>query len=216
MVIVRSCHSADMDFQGRHANEEFHLYCHQHWIRILWPFTKLIGWNVLIIGLSYLTFFPAMIDDSMTRRMILTLLTVFFLFAHIEFLARFYCYFLYVVVATDRKIHRIKKTLLLIDDHQSIDLAMLQDMSKSQHSIIQKFFGFGTIILEAQETMMRIHFMPHIHETYDRLIQIREIARAKAINARNDTEDAFMRKSLHPFDTRPSVRKSVQYASSSR
>ena len=216
MVIVRSCHSADMDFQGRHANEEFHLYCHQHWIRLLWPFTKLVGWNVLIIGLSYLTYFPATINDSMTRRMMLTLFTMFFLCAHIEFLARFYRYFLYVVVATDRKIHRIKKTLLLIDDHQSIDLAMLQDMSKSQHSIIQKLFGFGTIILEAQETTLRLHFMPHIHETYDRLMQLREIARAKAVSARSDSGDAFARKSLRPFDTRPSIRKSVQRAHSSR
>lgn len=185
MVIVRSCHSADMDFQGRHADEEFHLYFHQHWIRLLWPFTKLMAWNVLIAGIGYLTFIPSPINDAMTRRALLTLFTVFFLFAHVEFLARFYRYFLYVVVATDRKIHRIKKTLLLIDDHQSIDLSMLQDMAKSQHSIIQKIFGFGTVILEAQETMMRLHFMPHIHETYDKLAQLRELARIRVSGGEN-------------------------------
>jgi len=216
MVIVRSCQSADMDFQGRHADEEFHLYYHQHWIRLLWPFTKLAAWNVLIMGIGYLTFVQSPMEDVMTRRMLLTLFTVFFLFAHIEFLARFYRYFLYVVVATDRKIHRIKKTLLLIDDHQSIDLSMLQDMAKSQHSIIQKLFGFGTIILEAQETMMRLHFMPHIHETYDRLMQLRELARTKAPSFGDKSADASFQKSLRQFDTRTPIRKSVQRAYSPR
>lgn len=216
MVIVRSCQSADMDFQGRHADEEFHLYYHQHWIRLLWPFTKLVAWNVLIVGIGYLTFIPSPIEDLMTRRTLLALFTVFFLFAHIEFLARFYRYFLYVVVATDRKIHRIKKTLLLIDDHQSIDLSMLQDMAKSQHSIIQKLFGFGTIILEAQETMIRLHFTPHIHETYDSLMQLRELVRTKVPSFRNESAGASLQKSFREFDTRAPMRKSVLRAHSPR
>ncbi|HLC76152.1 MAG TPA: hypothetical protein VJB82_03515 [Candidatus Peribacterales bacterium] len=207
---------ADMDFEGQHADEELHFYCYQHSIRLLWPLTKLVAWNVLIAGLGYLTFVPVPIEDPLTRRALLTLFTVFFLFAHIEFLARFYRYFLYVIVATDRKIHRIKKTLLLIDDHQSIDLSMLQDMMKSQHSIIQKLFGFGTITLEAQDSMMRLHFMPHIHETYEMLMHLREVARAKAANEKRGSGNIFLQKPLRLFDTKSSMRKSVQHAHPSR
>ncbi|HLD07999.1 MAG TPA: hypothetical protein VJB60_02955 [Candidatus Peribacterales bacterium] len=212
MVIVTSCHLADMDFQGRHANEEFHLYYHQHWIRLLWPLTKLIAWNILIFGLGALTFIPFSIEDAITRRAILVLLTVFFFVAHAEFLARFYRHFLTVIVVTDRKVHRIKKTLFLIDDHQSVDLSMLQDVMKSQHSIVQKLFGFGTIILEAQETMLRLHFTPHIHETYDRLMQLREFASIKMSSGGAGEKPE---KPAPLIDRGGTLRKSERYAYSS-
>ncbi len=184
-----------MEFQGKHADEEFHLYYHQHWIRLLWPFTKLLAWNVLIASIGYLTFVPFPIEDNMTRRALLVLFTVFFLFAHCEFLARFYRYFLSIVVVTDRKVHRIKKTLLTIDDHQSVDLWMLQDMMKSQHSIVQKIFGFGSITLEAQDTILRLHFVPHIHEMYEKIMFLREQARIRTI--RVDTDSALRKSREH-------------------
>ncbi len=177
MVIETTCDVPDVSFQGKHADEEFHLYYHQHWIRLLWPLTKLLAWNVLIAGLTILTFFPFSVEDEMTRHMLLTLLTIFFLFAHFEFLSRFYRHFLCVIVVTDRRVHRIKKSLFTIDDHQSIDLLMLQDIAKRQHSLVQKIFGFGTIILEAQETVLRLHFTPHISEKYDTIVRLKEEAR---------------------------------------
>lgn len=212
MVIVTSCHLADIDFQGKDAGEEFHLYYHQHWIRLLWPFTKLMAWNALIAGLGSLTFIPFPIEDFVIRRALLTLYTLFFLLAHAEFLARFYRYFLTVIVVTDRKIHRIKKTLFLIDDHQSVDLWMLQDIMKSQHSIIQKLFGFGTITLEAQETILRLHFTPHIHETYDRLVQLRELASIR-MSSSGPTDRA--EKTVLPIDRGRTLRKSDRHAHSS-
>lgn len=179
MVVTKSCDMADIDFQGKHADEEFHLYFHQHWIRLIWPLTKLIVWNALIFTIGYLMLELVTIEEDITRRLILSFLTIFFLLAHFEFLARFYRYFLYVIVVTDKKIHRIKKSLLTLDDHQSMDLWMLQDINKCQHGIIQNILGFGSIILEAQETIIRIHFTPNISDNYERLMHLRERARAR-------------------------------------
>ncbi len=73
----------------------------------------------------------------------------------------------------------MKKTLLIFDDHQSIDLWMLQDILKCQHGVIQNVFGFGSLILEAQETVLRIHFVPWVTNKYKRLMSLREQARQR-------------------------------------
>ncbi|MEN9560804.1 MAG: hypothetical protein RIQ56_77, partial [Candidatus Parcubacteria bacterium] len=105
------------------------------------------------------------------------LLTASLALIQLEFIGRFYRYFLYVCVVTDRKVHRIKKTLLAIDDHQSIDLWVLQDINKHQRGIVQNLFGFGTLILEANDTQMRVHFTPDIGKRYEDLLHLRERAR---------------------------------------
>jgi hypothetical protein len=179
MVVDQDCVLADLDFQGKHGAEKFAFYFHQHWIRLLWPLVKMIAWNILIIGGGYATFTMAEVADDFTRRLLLNFLTVFFVIAHFELLVRLYRYFLYVVVVTDKKIHRIKKTLIMFDDHQSIDLWMLQDINKCQHGIVQNLFGFGSIILEVQETILRLHFVPHIEHHYHKFMGLREQARNK-------------------------------------
>ncbi|MFH0770833.1 MAG: hypothetical protein V1926_05685 [Candidatus Peregrinibacteria bacterium] len=177
MVKKNSCSPAEVDFQGKDPGETFQFYFHQHWIRLLLPFVKLIVWNILIFVIGALIFATPTIADINTRRIILIFMTLFFLIAHFEFLVRFYRYFLKFFVVTDRKIHRIKKSLIAVDDHQSIDLWVLQDINKLQHGIIQNILKFGSLELEAQETIMRIHFIPKIAEKYERIMRLREQAR---------------------------------------
>lgn len=146
---------------------------------MLWPLTKLILLNILVLIIGYILFRVLTIEDPTARRLLLTLFTAFFLITNFEFLIRFYRYLLYVIVVTDKKIHRIKKSLFMLDDHQSLDIWMLQDIFKCQHGIIQNILRFGTLILEAQETIIRIHFAPSVSEKYERLMHLREQARAQ-------------------------------------
>ena len=146
---------------------------------MLWPVVKLLLWNSVIFGIGYSIFFMTFIQDDITRRVALSLLTLFFVLAQFEFLIRFYRYLLYVVVVTDKKIHRIKKTLITTDDHISVDIWMSQDIHKCQNGIIQNILRFGTIILEVQETVMRIHFVPRIVKKYEQIMHLREQARAR-------------------------------------
>lgn len=179
MVVHSEPTEADINFQGKHADEQLQFYFHQHWIRMLWPLTKLILVNALVLSIGYVLFRVLTIEDDAARRLLLTLFTAFFLITNFEFLVRFYRYLLYVIVVTDKKIHRIKKSLFMLDDHQSMDLWMLQDIFKCQHGIIQNILRFGTLILEAQETIIRIHFAPSVSEKYEKLMHLREQARSK-------------------------------------
>jgi len=180
MVIARECSLlSDLDFQGKHAGETFQFQFHQHWIRMVWPVVKLLIWNALIFGIGYSIFYMTFIEDALTRRIALSMLTLFFVLAHFEFLVRFYRYLLYVVVITDKKVHRIKKTLITLDDHLSVDLWMMQDIEKCQKGIIQNILQFGTIILEVQDTVMRLHFVPRIGQKYEKIMYLREHARSK-------------------------------------
>ena len=180
MVIARdSSRLSDLDFQGKDAGETFQFQFHQHWIRMLWPVAKLLLWNTVIFGIGYSIFFMTFIEDDLTRRLALSLLTLFFVLVYFEFLVRFYRYLLYVVVVTDKKVHRIKKTLITLDDHLSVDLWMMQDIEKCQNGIMQNLLRFGTIILEVQETVMRLHFVPNIASKYEQIMYLREQARAK-------------------------------------
>jgi hypothetical protein len=169
---------AEFPFPGKHSNERFQFCFRQHWIRLLWPFTKLLIINVILILSGIFLFRSGIANEEVLRRTVLIIGSVFFLVAHFEFLIRFYRYFLYIVIVTDKKIHRIKKTLITVDDHISMDIWMLQDIQKSQYGIIQNVLGFGSFILEAQETTLRIHFIPDISAKYASLMHLREQARA--------------------------------------
>lgn len=170
--------AARTDFPGKDPGEEFQSSFRQHWIRMLWPFSRILLLTLLILLIGYMTFFVVDIEQSTPRRLTLLFLLVFFLTIQIEFLVRFYRYFLYVVVVTDRKIHRIKKTLLTTDEHECVDLWALQEIDKRQRGPIQNLLGFGSLMLEAQDTHMTLHFVPRISMRYTEIMSLRERARA--------------------------------------
>lgn len=186
MVIARSVSKvADLDFQGKHSKETFQFQIHQHWVRLVWPFCKFLLWNIIILGLGYSVFFMEPIGSDVARRLVLQFLILFFVLAYFELLKRLYRYLLYIVIVTDKKIHRIKKTLITTDDHISFDLMMVQDIQKTQRGIWQNMLGYGTITLEAQETIMRLHFVPNVVEKYEKIMHVRERGRVQNIAERN-------------------------------
>lgn len=173
--------SADVMFQGKDPEERFAFYFRQHWIRLVWPVLQMTFWSAALLTAGYVIFYHLTVQDSTTRHGILLALFLIFASIHIRFLVRIYTYFLYVIIMTDRKVHRIKKTLFSIDDHQSIDIWTFQDVQKQQHGFLQNIFGYGSLILEAQDTELRLHFVPRIAVIHHKLSQIRERAREKMV-----------------------------------
>lgn len=170
--------TANTDFPGKDPGEQFQSSFRQHWIRMLWPFSKTFLLTLLILIIGYLTFFAIDVGQSAPRHLILIFLLAFFLAIQFECLVRFYRYLLYVVVVTDRKIHRIKKTLLTTDEHECVDLWALQEIDKRQRGPIQNLLSFGSLMLEAQDTRMTLHFVPRISLRYQEIMSLRERARA--------------------------------------
>lgn len=177
MVMIGGQQGADINFQGKHAGEQFEFYFYQHWILLAWPLLKLLIKDILLISVFIIMFFIIGAVDDLTRRVTLSIFSVFFLLSHMEFLSRLYRYFLHVTVVTDRRVHRIRKSLLFMDDHQSIDLWMLQDVTRMQHSLLENVFGFGRITLEAADTSLTLHCVPHIAAISERIMSLREQAR---------------------------------------
>lgn len=162
-------------FEGKDPDEVFQFYFRQHWIRLVIP----IGRMVLLTGviMTEAVIVPTVTSNSISRQIVALLLTCLLLAVQFDLLARFYHRFLTVYVVTDRKVHRIRKTLLLRDEHESIDLAALQNIHASQIGFLQNVLGFGTIRLEAQYTEMLIPFTPHVQRCHIRLLSLRERAR---------------------------------------
>jgi len=133
-------------------------------------------------------FFAVGIQDGIARHTVFFLLLAFFLLFQWELLVRFYRHFLSVVIVTDRRIHRIKRTLLTLSDHDSIDLRQLKDVRKTQRGLIQAMFRYGSLYLEAQNaTAISMHFTPHIDWCHSQLLALRERVR---VNDRKLFSDA--------------------------
>lgn len=164
-------------FPGKDSGEHFCFYFRQHWIRLLHPLCRACVGTVLLVVTGSITFGNLSIASPAGRHAAIALFALAFTVLHLNCLIAFYRYFLYVIIVTDKKIHRIKKTLVAVDDHQSVDLWVLQDIHKIQHGIIQNLLGFGSLILDAQETQVRLHFIPRIQEKYEALMHLRERAR---------------------------------------
>lgn len=173
MVNDNSFDGADITFFGKIPGEKLQCYFRQHWARISVPFLRHVAWNAVIVLFAYISFFIIVIDDAPTRHMLLVFFLLWLIGVHAAFLAILYRYFLYVIVITDQRVHRIKKTFLVSDDVQNMDLLMLQDIEKKQHGIVQKILGYGTIVLEARDTVMRLHYVPRIDEKYIMLMHLR-------------------------------------------
>lgn len=178
MVTARA-DNGSVNFPGKDLEEEFIFYFRQHWIRLIGPMMRTMTATAAAIVAGVMLFGFIDLQDDLLRRSVLIGLSAIVLLAQMDLMIHLYRYFLYVIIVTDKKIHRIKKTLLVVDDHESIDLWVLQDIRKSQHGIFQNMLGFGSLILDAQNTTLRIHFVPHIARCHEELMGLKEQSRAR-------------------------------------
>lgn len=171
-----------MDFLNTDGRglQKFQFYFRQHWMRMLWPLVRTALLTMLIIAITIFAFTGA--AESQGARMTTAgFLLVSLLFIQFWFLTRFYRYFLHVTVVTDTRVHSVRKTLLTYDEHESIDLWLLQDVRKVQRGPVQNAFGFGSIHLESADMQLRLHFVPHVSERYADILRLLEMARSRRI-----------------------------------
>jgi hypothetical protein len=177
LAVVKRQQPPAISFPGMGPGERFQFYYRQHWLRLSRLLQTLVAGTLGYAGALWLA---SQMPDADTRRLLLALASVAYLFLQLGILARFYRYFLYVIVVTDSKVYRIKKTLVAVDDRQTIDLWSLSDVTVRQHGLFQNMFGFGTLVLHGNEEL-RIHFTPGIRDKLHRLSMLRAQARAAMI-----------------------------------
>jgi hypothetical protein len=175
--VVKRAQRPAVSFPGMGPAERLQFYYRQHWMRLARMVQAgLAGTAVYALAL----WLASSMADGDTRRLLVALSGGAFLLLQLGVLARFYRYFLYVIVVTDSKIYRIKKTLVTVDDRQTIDLWSLSDVTMRQHGLFQNLFGFGTLVLHGNEEL-KIHFTPGIRDKLHRLSMLRAQARATMI-----------------------------------
>ncbi len=184
--MVKAHRPQAVTFPGMVGTETFQFYYRQHWMRLRRALQGFILGIVLYAGALWLL---ADTPNDDTRHMLLTIVAGSFLLLQLSLLARFYAYFLYMIVVTDTKVYRIKQTLLMTNDRQTIDLWSLSDVTMHQHGLFQNLFGFGTLVLIGNETL-KIHFTPRIREKVHRITALRVQARSRAMGASPSEKEA--------------------------
>lgn len=175
-------HPSTVTLSGMDESERIQFYYHQHWMRLRRALQAFVlGTTLFVTALWFLSGMP----DPDTRRFLLTVAIVAYCILHLTLWARFYSYLLYIIVVTDTKIYRIKKTLLMLDDRQTVDLWNLSDVTMRQHGLFQNLFGFGTIVLHGNDEL-RIHYTPKIRSKMHLLATLRTTARARALGGMPD------------------------------
>ncbi len=172
-----------IDFPGRNAGEHLQFYFRHHWIRSVMMLLRTVIFTVLILLGGWALFPLAPEARTGTWHPLLLILIGCLCILQLDFLLRFYGHFLRLVIISDQSIHRIRKTLVAFDDHEVIDLASLQDVQKVQNGVLQNMLGYGTIVLKAQHSIMKIHFTPNIARTHRWIMELREEARRRSTAA---------------------------------
>lgn len=180
--------STAIAFLGKDPDERCELFFRQHWIRLLWPLTRLLLWMVILGCAAWATRLLSE-DIASVRHIFLVFLACTWIAANGTFVSVYYRHLLYIVVVTNHRVHRIKRTLVTHNDHQAIYIRALQDILKIQHGPIQNFLGFGTLILDAQETSLRLHFIPNVEEKYERIMHIKEMEHAERVRRRSEVHE---------------------------
>lgn len=169
---------------GMDEGERIQFFYHQHWMRLRRAFQAFaLGTALYVAALWFLSGMP----DPATRRFLLVTAIFSFFLLQMTLWARFYGYLLYIIVVTDTKIYRIKKTLLMLDDRQTVDLWNLSDVTMRQHGLFQNLFGFGTVVLHGNDEL-RIHFTPKIRSKIHLLATLRTKARSRALGGVPDRD----------------------------
>jgi hypothetical protein len=175
--MVKNLSAQAITFPGMTAGEHFQFFYRQHWMRLAGMMQALAAGTALYAAALWLIT-DTQPDD--TRRLLLAFASGAYLLLQLALLTRFYRHFLYVVVVTDAKVYRIKKTLLTVDDRQTIDLWSLSDATATQHGLFQNMLGFGTLVLHGTEET-RIHFTPRVRQQLNRISHLRAQARNRAM-----------------------------------
>lgn len=156
-------------FSGIDPQERIEFFFRQHWIRLLPPLFTTAGASASILALGWI---------SSSDHVILVALSICFILVHLRFLQFVYRHFLQLVIVTGTKIHYIKRTLLSINTHHTIDLRMLQDVVRNQSGPVQTVFRYGSIHLDFGIHEQRIHFVPKISTVHQNILTLWRSLRA--------------------------------------
>lgn len=159
----------DKYFKGQQSNEELVCFFRKHFTHLFPNF----GFFFLIIGIELaFAFWITKLADFISSDIIYGILYVFAVatftvYMHKYFL-RLFSHFMHVCIFTNLRVIEHDKSLILHDDHETLDVAKIQDIQKFQDGLIRNFLGYGDLLVTLSSSKATKFFkhVPNINFHY--------------------------------------------------
>lgn len=155
--------NTNRNFQGQQPMEGVICFCRKHPIVLLRSFIILTGLMVSASLGIFFIFNTGMLSESVTLKMLLSLLLVLITGTHHFFFLKIFNYFLEIMILTNYRVIDLKKSVFMQDDKEIIDLHEIQDIKKNQDGILPNFLNYGDIKIATASlsTSMTLRRLPN-------------------------------------------------------
>lgn len=169
----------DRFFKGQQFNEELRCFFRKHWITILHIFgiaiLLIIVEAFVLLGFSQ---FSAVIKESLLFSMIYVAIVIgFTIYVHKIFL-KLFAHFMDIYIFTNSRIVDHRKTVILHDSEEMLDIMKIQDIQMFQNGLLQNLLGYGEIVvtLSSSKASRKISYVPNVNFHYRCLTRIKREA----------------------------------------
>lgn len=153
----------DLNFKGQQPDESVVCFFRKHWITML-PHFAFFG--VFLLLIMVLIFNIQSLYDALRpglfKLLFIITTTLSLLYIHYFFL-KIVEHFLTVTILTNCRIVCIAKSLFVIDEKESCDLKMIQEINKHQNGILPSFLHYGdlSVTLSQSAAILRLDKIPN-------------------------------------------------------
>lgn len=153
----------DLHFKGQQPHERVVCFFRKHWMTML-PHFALFGlfiilslWFFFNLSTLYQTFSVGLFKLLFLATVVLSLFYIHYFFLKLVE------HFLTVSIITNCRIVALTKTLFIIDEKESCDLKMIQEINKHQNGILPSLFRYGdlTITLSQSAAILCLRNIPN-------------------------------------------------------
>lgn len=155
--------NTDRYFKGQQKTEEVICFFRRHWIVLIRPIFVFLFINaVFIVCAMFLFRYPALLMSSLSRALAVSFLAVCTILIH-RFFVELLDYYVSMVIITNFRVIDLKKTIILHDDKDVIDLFQIQDIQKIQDGFAANILNYGLIraILSGAHESKIFHCVPN-------------------------------------------------------
>lgn len=152
----------DLHFKGQQVNEELVCFFRCHWVSlipnlILFLLFALITLSIFIVFMTSIEFR----NQFFALQLIFLFFFVFSTFYLHKFFLRLISHFAHVIIVTNSRIIEIHKTVYLNNSLDSIDLRLIEDVSKKQRGLIKNILNYGELIITLSDFSQVISWVPN-------------------------------------------------------
>jgi len=172
----------DKYFKGQQANEELVCFFRKHWVTVL-PHI-VMGLLVGLIEIGFLLGFskvsPVLKESAFFEFVFVGVVVLLTVYLHKTFF-RLFAHFMDTYVFTNTRIVDHRRTLIMMNDHEAMDVLKIQDIQKRQDGFWKNLLSYGELVvtLSSDKSSKKIRYVPNVNFHYRCLARIKRDALAK-------------------------------------